>query len=725
MVRFVRKRKDHKKMNHSQHDDAAQEATSDTQQNDAPEPSQPEAAQAEAAAGQLSGADTATPSTADEAAAGTKGGTKARGKAGGRRRPRSSAPSPSDDAGESEREIAAASGAAVADVSAQDGVSPVDQAGQEDNMDLKDALHVSSKLDTGGEAPLHLAGTDPDFIESEEPVGFVRPEGVDLGDREPADSTGEGETAAPGGAGPMQRAVRRTTGRRRTRPVQRSTGDAAASGTNGDEASASAEPATEGEESAPGRSAGSRGTRRRASSTQRPSSSPSRSRTRRTRSSDGEQRTGRTSSRSESSDRARAEADDRQRGQMLVHADGDKIQIAILEGRSLVEHYVTHRWAQSIAGNIYLGKVQNVLPGMEAAFIDIGTPKNAVLYAGDVRFLPEEPGGNSPRIEDILEVGMSVLVQVVKDPMGSKGARLTTEISLPGRFLVLVPESESTGISRRLPESERERLRDTLRRIRPDGFGIIVRTAAEETTEDQLKVDLDRLEHLWHEIYRTSNKANPPALVYEEPELVIRTVREIFSSDFRRLIVDDKEVYDRIVGYLSQYESDLVKKVSFYEDELSIFKRYHVHDQLKQGLSRKVWLPSGGSLVFDRGEALTVIDVNTSKNVGKSSLEETVYQNNLEAAEEIALQLRLRDIGGIIVIDFIDMEIRKNRDGVLRAFRQAVSKDKTKTQVYDISDLGLVEMTRKNVSEGLLETFSHPCTECGGRGVLIDEDLLS
>ena len=417
--------------------------------------------------------------------------------------------------------------------------------------------------------------------------------------------------------------------------------------------------------------------------------------------------------------------DDRSRSQMLIHVEDDRIQVSVLEGRTVVEHYVSDRHTQSIAGNIYLGKVQNVLPGMEAAFVDIGTPKNAVLYAGDVRFVAEEFDGPHPRIEDILDIGQSVLVQVVKDPMGSKGARLTTEVSLPGRFLVLLPESDSTGISRRLPETERERLRDILRRIRPEGYGVIVRTAAEDTTEEQLKVDLERLEDLWQEVYRTATKANPPVLVYEEPELFIRTVREFFTADFRRLVVNDKAVHKQIVSYLEAYESQLVDRVEYYDatEDIPLFQRYHVIDQIKTGLGRKIWLPSGGSLVFDFSEALTVIDVNTSKNVGKSSLEETVFQNNLEAAEEIAKQLRLRDIGGIIVIDFIDMEVKKNREAVLSAFKDAIARDKTKTQVYDISELGLVEMTRKNVSEGLLEAFSHKCESCEGRGILVEEEF--
>ncbi len=428
---------------------------------------------------------------------------------------------------------------------------------------------------------------------------------------------------------------------------------------------------------------------------------------------------------SKSDSESKESRDERTRSQMLVHADDDQIHVAILEGRTLVEHNVTHRGAQSIAGNIYLGKVQNVLPGMEAAFIDIGTSKNAVLYAGDVRYVPEEGGSRGPRIEDILSVGQSVLVQVVKDPMGSKGARLTSEISLPGRFLVLVPEDDSTGISRRISDADRNRLRETLRRLRPDGFGVIVRTAAEQASDEQLEADLKRLETLWHEIYITATRSNPPKCIYEEPELVIRTVREAFSADYRRLCVDDADTHAKIVEYLKEFDPDLVDKVSLYEDEMTLFARYHVTDQIRQGLARKVWLPSGGSLVFDYGEALTIIDVNTAKNVGTDSLEQTVYENNLEAAEEIARQLRLRDVGGIIVIDFIDMEIKKNRDAVLRAFKRAVSHDKTKTQIYEISELGLVEMTRKNVSEGLFENFTKVCGECQGLGYVVKEELLA
>ena len=423
------------------------------------------------------------------------------------------------------------------------------------------------------------------------------------------------------------------------------------------------------------------------------------------------------------SQEAGEDAEEKVRSQMLVQCREDRIQVAVLEGRTLVEHYVAHTHSQSIAGNIYLGRVQNVLPGMEAAFVDIGTPKNAVLYAGDVGYTPDEFEGKKPRIEHILAPGSSILVQVVKDPMGSKGARLTTEISLPGRFVVLVPEDDSMGISRRLPDAERERLRRILEQARPQGYGIIVRTAAEGASEEELRHDLQRLEALWHDVYRTATRANAPALVYEEPELVIRVVREHFSAEYRRLVVDDQDVYDRIVGYLGEYDPDLLKRVQHYDGEMSLYRRYHVAEQLRRALDRKVWLPSGGCLVFDKSEALTVIDVNTAKNVGKSSLEETVFQNNLEAADEIARQLRLRDIGGIIVIDFIDMEIRKNRDAVLKAFRDAVGKDKTKTQVYDISALGLVEMTRKNVSEGLIENFSRTCPECSGRGLLIEEDF--
>ncbi|RIK08994.1 MAG: ribonuclease E/G [Acidobacteria bacterium] len=407
---------------------------------------------------------------------------------------------------------------------------------------------------------------------------------------------------------------------------------------------------------------------------------------------------------------------------MCVHVGPERTQIAILEGKDLVEHYTTRKDHSSIAGNIYQGKVQNVLPGMEAAFVDIGTSKNGVLYVGDVQWdeLDVEPGAK-PKIEQVLQKGQSVLVQVTKDPMGTKGARLTTQISLPGRFLVVVPESGVQGISRRLPAGERDRLRRISSAIKPEGFGLIIRTAAEGASESDLKADVERLQERWYEIYSKAREGVAPALLYEEPELVIKVFRETFGPDFKKVTIDDKETYDRVMQYLDTYEPDLKGKVDYYPpDEIPLFDRYHVTSQLQKGLDRKVWLPSGGHVVIDRTEALTVIDVNTGKNVGKSNLEETVFKNNLEAAEEISRQLRLRDIGGIIVIDFIDMEIRKNRQEVLQTFRECLAKDKTRTQVFDISELGLLEMTRKNVSEGLVEAYSHPCEACNGRGLTFD-----
>lgn len=407
---------------------------------------------------------------------------------------------------------------------------------------------------------------------------------------------------------------------------------------------------------------------------------------------------------------------------MCVHVGPERTQIAILEGKDLVEHYTTRKDHSSIAGNIYQGRVQNVLPGMEAAFVDIGTSKNGVLYVGDVQWdeLDVEPG-TKPKIEQVLQKGQPVLVQVTKDPMGTKGARLTTQISLPGRFLVVVPESSVQGISRRLSAGERDRLRRISSAIRPEGFGLIIRTAAEGASEDALKADVERLQDRWYEIYSKAREGNAPALLYKEPELVIKVFRETFGPDFKKVTIDDKETYDRVMEYLDTYEPDLKGKVYYYPpDDIPLFDRYHVSSQLQKGLDRKVWLPSGGHVVIDRTEALTVIDVNTGKNVGKSNLEETVFKNNLEAAEEISRQLRLRDIGGIIVIDFIDMEIRKNRQEVLQTFRECLAKDKTRTQVFDISELGLLEMTRKNVSEGLVEAYSRPCEVCNGRGLIFD-----
>jgi ribonuclease E len=419
---------------------------------------------------------------------------------------------------------------------------------------------------------------------------------------------------------------------------------------------------------------------------------------------------------------------------VCVHVQPGMTQIAMLEGRSLVEHYVSRAAddTNQIDGNVYRGRVQNVLPGMEAAFVDIGIPKNAVLYMGDVRYDRDdiEGGGPSaahPRIEDVLKAGQTILCQVTKNPIGAKGARLTQEVSLPGRFAVLVPNSSAFGISKRLGDNERRRLRRIIDEVKPPGHGMIVRTAAEGVSADELQRDVETLLEQWNAIETASKRSDAPGLLYREPELSVRILREELNAEYRGVVIDDRALFEQVRDYVRAVSPELSDRVEYYdpvEEGLPIFERYHVHEQLHKALDRKVWLPSGGSLIIERTEALTVIDVNTGKNVGKTNLEETVYRNNLEAAEEVARQLRLRDIGGIIVIDFIDMEIRENRDKVAAALRNALARDKTRTQVFDISELGLVEMTRKRISEGLLETLSSECAVCAGRGVTLDDSVL-
>lgn len=419
---------------------------------------------------------------------------------------------------------------------------------------------------------------------------------------------------------------------------------------------------------------------------------------------------------------------------MCVHVGPKATQIATLEGRKLVEHQVS-RPADDISqihGNIYLGRVQNVLPGMEAAFVDIATPKNAVLYAGDVQYDADDieggkKKGQQPRIEDVLKAKQSILTQVTKNPIAHKGARLTQEVSLPGRFVVLVPNSATYGISKRLPDGERKRLRAILDKAKPKQHGVIVRTAAENVTAEEIKVDVARLLAQWDEIEKLSKQTKAPALLYREPEAAVRIIREEFTKDFRGVIIDDRALYEEIKGYVESITPALADRIEYYDEEaegIPLFERQHIDEQLRKALDRKVWLPGGGSLIIEATEALTVIDVNTGKNVGKSSLEETVFRNNLEAAEEVANQLRLRDIGGIIVIDFVDMEIAKNRDEVVKVFRAALARDKTRTQVFDISELGLVEMTRKRIGEGLLESVTEHCEECGGKGHVMVEGIL-
>jgi len=416
---------------------------------------------------------------------------------------------------------------------------------------------------------------------------------------------------------------------------------------------------------------------------------------------------------------------------MCVQVRENMAQVGVLEGRNLIEHYVS-RPADDISqihGNIYIGRVQNVLPGMEAAFVDIATPKNAVLYRGDVQYDAEdiEERNEAARIEDILRARQLIVCQVTKNPIGAKGARLTQEVSLPGRFVVLIPNSKTYGISKRLPDDVRKRLRGVLDRVKPEQHGLIVRTAAEHATEEELRADMTLLLDQWQAIAAKAATAKQPALLYREPQLAVRVIREEFNADYRGVVIDDRQLYDEARAYIGAFNPELADRVEYYDakvEGLSLFEQYHVHEQVHKALDRKVWLPSGGSLIIEHTEALTVIDVNTGKNVGRSSLEETVFHNNMEAAEEIAKQLRLRDIGGIIVIDFIDMEHRDNRAKVVERFRNGLARDKTRSQVFDISELGLVEMTRKRIGEGLITEFSEICPNCEGRGIVVDHALL-
>ncbi|MFY1687310.1 Rne/Rng family ribonuclease [Plantactinospora sp. WMMB782] len=420
---------------------------------------------------------------------------------------------------------------------------------------------------------------------------------------------------------------------------------------------------------------------------------------------------------SESEFLARREAVDRV---MAVRQRGDRTQIAVLEDGVLVEHYVTRASAGTMAGNVYLGKVQNVLPSMEAAFVDVGRGRNAVLYAGEVNWDSSGLEGRARSIEQALRSGDSVLVQVTKDPIGHKGARLTSHIALSGRHLVYVPHGNASGISRKLPDTERKRLRDILKKLVPDGAGVIVRTAAEGASEDELARDVKRLQAQWEDIQAKAAEGGAPVLLYEEPDLVIRVVRDLFNEDFRELVVQGDESYEMVESYLSHVSPDLVPRLRRHTGAGDVFAERRIDEQILKGLDRKVFLPSGGHLVIDRTEAMTVIDVNTGKYTGAGgNLEETVTRNNLEAAEEIVRQLRLRDLGGIVVIDFIDMVLESNRELVLRRLTECLGRDRTKHQVTEITSLGLVQMTRKRIGAGLLEAFSETCDCCKGRGLII------
>ncbi|HUJ06922.1 MAG TPA: Rne/Rng family ribonuclease [Streptosporangiaceae bacterium] len=424
---------------------------------------------------------------------------------------------------------------------------------------------------------------------------------------------------------------------------------------------------------------------------------------------------------SESEFLARREAVERV---MVVRQHGDRTQIAVLEDGVLVEHYVDKASHQSYVGNVYLGKVQNVLPSMEAAFVDIGKGRNAVLYAGEVNFDASGLEGVAKRIESALKSGQSIMVQVTKDPIGHKGARLTSQVSLPGRYLVYVPGASMTGISRKLPDTERSRLKQILKKVAPEDGGIIVRTAAEGASEEELVHDVTRLVAQWQAIERKAKTATAPDLLYGEPDLTIRVVRDIFNEDFTKLVIASDSEWDLVDEYVRYVAPTLADRLEQWTDEKDLFAAYRIDEQLTKALDRKVWLPSGGSLVIDTTEAMTVIDVNTGKFTGQGgNLEQTVTRNNLEAAEEIVRQLRLRDIGGIIVIDFIDMVLESNRDLVLRRLIECLARDRTKHQVAEVTSLGLVQMTRKRVGTGLLAAFSVPCEHCNGRGLIISTDL--
>ncbi|MBC7464277.1 MAG: Rne/Rng family ribonuclease [Actinobacteria bacterium] len=420
---------------------------------------------------------------------------------------------------------------------------------------------------------------------------------------------------------------------------------------------------------------------------------------------------------------ARRENVDRE---MLVRQIGDRTQIAVIEDKVMVEHYVNRHSNISYVGNVYLGRVQNVLPSMEAAFVDIGKGRNAVLYAAEVNWDAAGISDSQPRkIEMVLKTGQPVLVQVTKDPIGQKGARLTSQISLPGRYLVYVPGGGMSGISRRLPEPERARLKTILKTLVPDESGVIVRTAAEGASDAEIEGDVTRLKTQWEEILAKSTNPNfhAPALLYSEPDLAVRVIRDIFNEDFRKLTIQGNDAWEEINNYLGFIAPELTSKIEKWTGKGDLFADYRVDEQLTKAFDRKVYLPSGGSLVIDRTEAMIVIDVNTGKFIGKGgNLEETVTKNNLEAAEEIARQLRLRDLGGIIVVDFIDMILESNREQVLRRLVECLGRDRTKHQVAEVTSLGLVQMTRKRVGQGLIEAFSTTCDSCNGRGIHIHTD---
>lgn len=402
--------------------------------------------------------------------------------------------------------------------------------------------------------------------------------------------------------------------------------------------------------------------------------------------------------------------------EIMISTDAFEIRAAVLEDSRLAEIYIERKERRSIVGNIYLGRVKDVLPGMEAAFIDIGLPKNAFLYVEEVIMPEEESEPLVTRIEEALKPGQRILVQVIKEPMGSKGARVTTEITLPGRYLVLLPYADFMGISRRLPEETRESMRAVAAELKPQGMGLIMRTAAHDAGVEELRKDLAYLWDLWHSLQSRAGRSKPPSLIYQEVDLALKIVRDVFSSEHRYLIVDSPEVYQKVINFLENTNPGLKVRVKLHDEKMPLFDKFNINEQISAALKRKVWLRSGGYITIEHTEALTAIDVNTGKYIGKKSLEDTIFKTNLEATEEIVRQIRLRDIGGIIVIDFIDMEKDEHRQKVFSTFEETLKEDRTKTHVVEISSLGLIEMTRKNVAEGLLDFLCEPCSRCEGLG---------
>jgi ribonuclease G len=406
--------------------------------------------------------------------------------------------------------------------------------------------------------------------------------------------------------------------------------------------------------------------------------------------------------------------------EMLISHDPSETRVAVVEDGKLVEFYI-ERAKRSVVGNVYLGRVKDVLPGMQAAFVDVGLEKNAFLYVDEV--VAPEGFEEVPKsdITQMLRPGQQILVQVLKDPMGTKGARVTTDITLPGRFLVLMPYSDFVGVSRKLPEEERDRLHAIITEAAPQGVGVIVRTAASGSSAKDITSDLEFLQRLWRRVQHQAQEALPPEVVYTEMDLALRFVRDVFGEDFKRLLVDDKVVYEKVVSFLKKTSPQLVRSVQMYREKVPLFDYFALPDQIASVLERTVRLPSGGYIAIDPTEALTAVDVNTGKYTGRKSLEDTIYRTNLEAADEVVRQLRLRDVGGIIVIDFIDMEDQFHRAEVFARFNKALERDRTKTRVMEISKLGLVEMTRKNVTDGITEVLTDSCPTCHGEGRVLSD----